>query len=245
MIDLNDVYMTFFLPTKEAGRIPLGSEVRIVLDAAPQYVIPAKVTFVADVAQFTPKTVETASEREKLTFRLKAHIPRGAAAEICQGCQDRAARRGLCAVGPAGPVAGQPEGEAAGPMSEPQDQTTRTAMGAGGAQPAPVVRLSDVTLHYGKTLALNGINLDVPAGKMVGLIGPDGVGKSSTFALIAGAHVIQSGRVEVLGGDMADRAASSRGLPPHCLYAPGAGQEPLSHPVGVREFRFFCPPVRL
>ena len=53
-------------------------------------------------------------------------------------------------------------------------------MAAGGAQPAPVVRLSDVTLHYGKTLALNGINLDVPAGKMVGLIGPDGVGKSST-----------------------------------------------------------------
>jgi len=76
MIDLNDVYMTFFLPTKEVGRVPMGSEVRIVLDAALQYVIPAKVTFVADVAQFTPKTVETASEREKLTFRLKANIPK-------------------------------------------------------------------------------------------------------------------------------------------------------------------------
>ena len=75
MIDLSDVYMTFFLPTKETGQVMLGSDVRIVLDAAPQYVIPAKVTFVADVAQFTPKTVETASEREKLTFRLKAHIP--------------------------------------------------------------------------------------------------------------------------------------------------------------------------
>jgi HlyD family secretion protein len=75
MIDLTDVYMTFFLPTADVGRIPLGSEVRLVLDAFPQLVIPAKVTFVADVAQFTPKTVETASEREKLTFRLKAHIP--------------------------------------------------------------------------------------------------------------------------------------------------------------------------
>ncbi len=75
MVDLNDVYMTFFLPTKETGQVMLGSDVRIVLDAVPQYVIPAKVTFVADVAQFTPKTVETASEREKLTFRLKAHIP--------------------------------------------------------------------------------------------------------------------------------------------------------------------------
>jgi len=76
MIDLNDVYMTFFLPTKEVGRVPMGDDVRIVLDAAPQFVIPAKVTFVADVAQFTPKTVETASEREKLTFRLKANIPK-------------------------------------------------------------------------------------------------------------------------------------------------------------------------
>jgi HlyD family secretion protein len=75
MIDLNDVYMTFFLPTDWAGRVKLGAEARIVLDAAPQFVIPAKVTFVADVAQFTPKTVETAVERQKLTFRIKAHIP--------------------------------------------------------------------------------------------------------------------------------------------------------------------------
>ena len=63
MVDLSDVYMTFFLPTEAAGRVSIGSEVRIVLDALPGYVIPAKATFVADVAQFTPKTVETASER--------------------------------------------------------------------------------------------------------------------------------------------------------------------------------------
>jgi HlyD family secretion protein len=75
MIDLADVYMTFFLPTGWAGRVKQGAEARIVLDAAPQFVIPAKVTFVADVAQFTPKTVETAEERQKLTFRVKAHIP--------------------------------------------------------------------------------------------------------------------------------------------------------------------------
>jgi HlyD family secretion protein len=75
MVDLADVYMTFFLPTDWAGRVKLGAETRIVLDAAPQFVIPAKVTFVADVAQFTPKTVETAQERQKLTFRIKAHIP--------------------------------------------------------------------------------------------------------------------------------------------------------------------------
>ena len=74
MVDLSDVYMTFFLPTESAGRVALGSEARIVLDAAPQYVIAAKVSYVSDVAQFTPKTVETVEERLKLTFRLKARI---------------------------------------------------------------------------------------------------------------------------------------------------------------------------
>ncbi len=74
LVNLGDVYMTFFLPETVAGRVALGSDVRIVLDAAPDYVIPAKVSFVADVAQFTPKTVETASERQKLMFRVKARI---------------------------------------------------------------------------------------------------------------------------------------------------------------------------
>jgi len=75
LVDLGDVHMTFFLPTVQAGRVALGAEVRLVLDAAPQYVIPAKATFVADVAQFTPKTVETEEERLKLMFRIKAQIP--------------------------------------------------------------------------------------------------------------------------------------------------------------------------
>ena len=74
LIDLTDVYMTFFLPTATAGRIPQGADVHLVLDAYSQYVLPAKATFVADVAQFTPKTVETQEERLKLTFRIKAHI---------------------------------------------------------------------------------------------------------------------------------------------------------------------------
>lgn len=76
MLDLSDVYMTFFMPTEVAGRLALGSEVRLVLDALPNYVIPAKVSFVASSAQFTPKTVETASERQKLMFRVRAQIDR-------------------------------------------------------------------------------------------------------------------------------------------------------------------------
>jgi HlyD family secretion protein len=75
LVDLTDVYMTFFLPTATAGRVAVGAEVRLVLDAAPDLVIPARTTFVSDVAQFTPKTVETKVEREKLMFRIKAHIP--------------------------------------------------------------------------------------------------------------------------------------------------------------------------
>lgn len=74
LVDLGDVYMTFFLPTAQAGRVAIGSDVRLVLDAVPQYVIPAKVSFVADVAQFTPKSVETEEERLKLMFRVKAQI---------------------------------------------------------------------------------------------------------------------------------------------------------------------------
>ena len=74
LVDLNDVFLTFFLPETAVGKVALGSEVRVILDAAPQYVIPAQVSYVATVAQFTPKTVETASERQKLMFRVKAQF---------------------------------------------------------------------------------------------------------------------------------------------------------------------------
>ncbi|MGE7085496.1 ATP-binding cassette domain-containing protein, partial [Achromobacter xylosoxidans] len=73
------------------------------------------------------------------------------------------------------------------------------------ASPAPVVKLSGVSLRYGRTLALDGITLDIAAGRMIGLIGPDGVGKSSLLALIAGSRAVQEGTVEVLGGDMAGK----------------------------------------
>lgn len=75
LIDLSDVYITFFLPEAAAGRVAMGTEVRIILDAAPEYVIPATVSFVASTSQFTPKTVETASERQKLMFRVRAQLP--------------------------------------------------------------------------------------------------------------------------------------------------------------------------
>ena len=75
VLDLTDVYMTVFFPTSEAGRLRIGSEARVIFDAAPQYVVPATVTFVASEAQFTPKYVETKVEREKLMFRAKLSLP--------------------------------------------------------------------------------------------------------------------------------------------------------------------------
>jgi HlyD family secretion protein len=74
VLDLTDVYMTIFLPTGLAGRLVVGAEARIVIDAVPQYVIPAVVSFVAPRSQFTPREVETRSEREKLMFRIKVKI---------------------------------------------------------------------------------------------------------------------------------------------------------------------------
>lgn len=74
VLELSDVYMTIFLPTEQAGRLIVGSEGRIVLDAVPELVLPAAVSFVAPRSQFTPKEVETRTEREKLMFRVKVRI---------------------------------------------------------------------------------------------------------------------------------------------------------------------------
>ena len=74
LLDLTDVTMTVFLPTRLVGRVRLGAPARIVLDAAPDWVIPATVSFVAAEAQFTPKAVETTDERDKLMYRVKVRI---------------------------------------------------------------------------------------------------------------------------------------------------------------------------
>ncbi len=74
MLDISYVYMDIYLPTPEAGKIKVGTEGRILLDAYPNTPIPAAVSFIASQAQFTPKTVETQSERDKLMFRIRVRI---------------------------------------------------------------------------------------------------------------------------------------------------------------------------
>jgi HlyD family secretion protein len=71
VLDLNDVYMTIYLPAEQAGRLTIGDQARTILDPIPQYVLPNTVSFVATEAQFTPKSVETTEEREKLMFRVR------------------------------------------------------------------------------------------------------------------------------------------------------------------------------
>lgn len=74
VIDLADVYMVVYLPEREAGRIAIGAEAQIRLDAWPERPLPGRVTFVSPQAQFTPKQVETATERQKLVFRVKVQM---------------------------------------------------------------------------------------------------------------------------------------------------------------------------
>ncbi|WBU39503.1 ribosome-associated ATPase/putative transporter RbbA [Marinobacter alkaliphilus] len=88
-----------------------------------------------------------------------------------------------------------------------------------GGAAVPVARLRDLSLRYGKVRALDKVTIDIPAGCMAGLIGPDGVGKSSLLALISGARAVQTGRVEVVGGDMAD-AGHRRRVGPRIAYMP-------------------------
>ncbi|TKB30173.1 MAG: ATP-binding cassette domain-containing protein, partial [Mesorhizobium sp.] len=76
--------------------------------------------------------------------------------------------------------------------------------GVANLSPQPVARLEKVGHSYGKARSLDAVTLEIPSGCMVGLIGPDGVGKSSMLSLIAGARALQEGHIEVLGGDMAD-----------------------------------------
>jgi len=102
-----------------------------------------------------------------------------------------------------------------------------------------VARLAGINLSYGKTLALDNITLDFPASCMVGLIGPDGVGKSSLLALLAGARAVQQGHLEALGGDMADKRHRDK-VCPRIAYMPQGLGKNLYPTLSVEEnLQFF------
>ncbi|MGD9700265.1 MULTISPECIES: ribosome-associated ATPase/putative transporter RbbA [unclassified Acinetobacter] len=107
-------------------------------------------------------------------------------------------------------------------------------MTAASVQDTIVADIQQVSLKYGKTQALKDISLSLPAACMIGLIGPDGVGKSSLLALLAGAKVVQQGRLMVLGGDIADRK-HRREVCPHIAYMPQGLGKNLSKTLSVEE----------
>lgn len=107
-------------------------------------------------------------------------------------------------------------------------------------QPTTVASVRQVRLRYGDVIALDGIDLDIPAGRMVGLIGPDGVGKSSLLSLLAGVRIIQEGTVEVLGGDMASKAHRNK-VCPRIAYMPQGLGKNLYPTLSVEEnLQFFA-----
>lgn len=105
---------------------------------------------------------------------------------------------------------------------------------------AIVAKVEQVSLHYAKTQALNNISLTLPAGCMIGLIGPDGVGKSSLLSLLAGARVVQSGTVTVLGGDIANAKHRTQICPRIAFMPQGLGKN-LYKTLSVEEnLQFFA-----
>ena len=220
--------MDIYLPTREAGKVRFGADARIVVDAYPNVAIPAKVSFVATQAQFTPKTVETAEEREKLMFRIRVKIDpdrlRARGDAVRSGLPGIAYIRTDPAIALAGELA-----------------AGRRAMTAPGNS---VASLAQVTQSYGRTVALDDVTVALPGDCMVGLIGPDGVGKSSLLSMVAGARQVQSGARARPRRRHGRSGPSRRRLSAHRLYAAGTGQEPLSRSQRPREHRVLRPSLR-
>ena len=106
LVNLGDVYMEIYLPAQDAVKAKIGADARIVLDIAPEYAARAKVSFVAPEAQFTPKQVETRSERDKLMFRVKLSVPPERVLAVHRANEDRHPRRRLRPARRLGRVAG-------------------------------------------------------------------------------------------------------------------------------------------
>src|SRR4029077_2275089 len=101
-------------------------------------------------------------------------------------------------------MAGDPPTQTHRPIQTAMATSATRISAVSPAHPALVASLRGVTQRYGQTIAVDRVDVDIPAGKMIGLIGPDGVGKSTLLAIIAGVRIVQEGRAEVLGGDITD-----------------------------------------
>jgi ABC-type multidrug transport system fused ATPase/permease subunit len=171
------------------------------------------VSFVSPEAQFTPKEVETSSERDKLMFRVKIQVPPELVGQFIESIKTGVRGVGYVRYDESVPVAELSQRQ---PDSRPGSRNragcvgsspTREVRGhrcrlrqrdAGDSAPTPaagpVVSVKKVSHLYGKVKGLDSIDLDIPPGLMVGIVGPDGVGKSTLLALMAGSKQLQEGR---------------------------------------------------
>jgi HlyD family secretion protein len=214
MLDASYVYMDIYLPTVAAGRVRIGSDARIVLDAYPGHVIPAKVVYVASRAQFTPKTVETRDERDRLMFRIRVRIDparlEGREAMVRSGLPGETYVR-------TDPAAAWPPSLAPGPPPAGHDPAAESGGAARRGRP-PLRQDGRARQHHpGDTARLRGR--------------PD---RARRRRQIDAARADRRRQADPVGHDIGarrrhgGRCPSRRGLPAHRLHAAGARQEPLS-----------------
>ena len=254
LTNLNDVYMEIFLPSEQAAKIKDGAEARLTIDALPGVAVAGYVSFVSPEAQFTPKQVETKSEREKLMFRVKIRVPEKTVETDIDRRKNRRARRRLCEARRLRRVAGFPQERrgAEGGLSRSPEQETR---------PAPLRREPQLTsLNAPESRFMLETAPDVIKAADAERAGRVGQERDASLRQDAGARrslprhperahgrrhrTGRRGQIDAAGahrrlqedaagqGDRARRrhrrrAPPARRLPAHRLYAPGPRQEPL------------------
>ena len=222
-LDTGYVYMDVYLPTGEAGRVAADTEARIVLGAWPTRPLSARVMFVDPQNQFTRQ-----GGRDQVRARQT---------DVSRAGQDRrrhpSRKRRQGAVGPAGARLRQdrPGRHMAADLAGGERRLTMTGS---------VASVSGLRQRYGRVVTLDIPALDIPAACLVGLLGPDGVGKSTLLDIVAGARQAQSGWIDVLGGDMR-RAAHRRAVCARIAYMPQGLGKNLYPDLSVREnIEFFA-----
>ena len=226
ILDLNDVYMTIYLPAEQAGKLALGDEARTILDPVPQYVLPATISFVATEAQFTPKSVETAEEREKLMFRVKLQADPEVLNKYHRQVKTGVRGLGLCPHRSQSSLARRTCGEASAmsehDRSKGRARNTPLRKDVGAQRPDP---RHSRPMHGGGDRARRR--------RQVHLARPHLRGAQDSNRQGHGARRRHGGR-----------APSPGELRPHCLHAAGVGPKSLSDPQRFRQHRLLRSPVR-
>ena len=228
LVNLGDVYMELFLPAQEAARVKIVADARIVLDARLEYAAHAKVTYVSPEAQFTPKQVETRSERDKLMFRIKLQVPPKLVLPYIERI-----KTGVRCMDYVRLDDTAPEQRNFPPKPCPRVFPMPTLN-------RPVASITDLTHRYRKTLALDSVAAEIPSDCMVGMIVPDDVGNSTLMRIIAGAKKIQARKVHVLGGNIADRRHRNAGCPLIADMPQGLGKNLYFEPSVLENIDFFA-----